>query len=66
MTPDVAREHIKDGADCISEAMKTIKRVKKSFPASDAQLTKVEAHLKLAKDLLNAGDVLSSGSASIP
>lgn len=66
MTVDVAKEHIKDGSDCIAEAMRTIKRVKKNFPQSDEQLTKVEAHLKLAQNILNGEGVLAAGAASNP
>lgn len=58
MTIDVAKEHIKDGSDCITEAMKTLKRVKKHFPRSGEQILKAEAHLQLAQKILNADDVI--------
>lgn len=52
ITLDVAREHLKDGSDCIAEAMKSVKRVQKNFPSTNEKITLIEDHLKTARTLL--------------
>lgn len=46
MTSHVAREHLRDGADCISDCIKSLKRVQKQFeplaPQIVAELARLE------------------------
>lgn len=52
MTPERATEHLRDGADCISECLKTIERVRKNFPELGSQIGVAAAKLQDArKDL---------------
>jgi len=46
---DVAQEHLADGQDNIAEAVKTIKRVLKSFPDLEPELAQATAQLDAAK-----------------
>lgn len=46
---DVAKEHLVDGQDNIQEAVKTIKRVLKSFPDLAPELTDATTHLTSAR-----------------
>jgi hypothetical protein len=47
---DVAAEHLADGQDNIKEAVKTIKRVIKSFPDLQPELEQATAHLTSARE----------------
>lgn len=49
MDVKVAGEHIKDGADCISEAIKNLKRVQKSYPKFVEKLQPFQATLESAR-----------------
>jgi hypothetical protein len=46
MTSQVAREHLRDGADCIADCIKSLKRVQKQFeplgPQIVAELDRLE------------------------
>jgi ABC-type transporter Mla subunit MlaD len=48
----VAREHLADGQDNIMEAVKTIRRVLKSFPDLEPDLTNATTQLNSAKESL--------------
>jgi hypothetical protein len=48
----VAREHLADGQDNIMEAVKTIKRVLKSFPHLESDLANATTQLNSAKESL--------------
>lgn len=57
MNVTVASEHIRDGMDCISEAMKTLKRVQKAYPKFAETLVSVQNALENSrKDLLYLHD----------
>lgn len=46
----VAKEHLTDGQDNINEAVKTIKRVLKSFPDLEPDLTQASDKLASARE----------------
>jgi hypothetical protein len=47
---DIAQEHLTDGQDNIGEAVKSIKRVLKSFPQLEPELSKATDDLKSARE----------------
>ena len=47
---DVAKEHLVDGQDNIKEAVKTIRRVLKSFPDLAPELDQATTHLTSARE----------------
>jgi len=47
---DVAQEHLADGQDCVKEAVNTIRRVLKSFPDLEPELTQATTHLTSARE----------------
>lgn len=52
MTPTIAREHIADSADCITESIGSIKRVLKAYPSLSTQLkANVENLTKIKTEL---------------
>lgn len=48
----VANEHLVDGQDNITEAVKTIKRVLRSFPDLEPELTQATTHLTSAREAM--------------
>lgn len=50
ISADFAQEHLGDGQDNIIEAVKTIKRVLKSFPDLAPELSQATTHLKSARE----------------
>jgi hypothetical protein len=52
IAPSVAAEHLKDGIDNISECMKTIHRVGKSYPLLNEELAQASAQLSGARTTL--------------
>lgn len=65
MSIDVAKEHIKDGADCIKEAIRSLRRVRKNYPASAQTLEQAETHLAEAESLLRNPDQVIPAEASV-
>jgi len=51
---DVAKEHLADGQDNINEAVKTIKRVMKSFPDLETDLANATSQLTSARDSIQS------------
>lgn len=49
MSIAVAKEHVDDGVDCINDAMKVLKRLKKNFPSTVTSLTEAEVLLMEAR-----------------
>lgn len=49
MQISVASEHIKDGTDCLSEAIKNIKRVQKAFPEHVNTLHGIQTSLETTR-----------------
>lgn len=47
---DIAQEHLADGQDNIKEAVKTIRRVLKSFPDLAPELDAATTHLTSARE----------------
>lgn len=50
ISADVAKEHLGDGQDNIKEAVKTIKRVLKSYPDLATELDEATKHLTSARE----------------
>lgn len=50
ISADVAKEHLGDGQDNITEAVKTIKRVLKSYPHLATELGEATTHLTSARE----------------
>ena len=48
----VAKEHLSDAQDNLVEAIKTIRRVGKNFPALESELSQATVHLNLAKEMM--------------
>jgi lipoate synthase len=72
MTSQVAREHLRDGADCIADCIKSLKRVQKQFeplgPQIVAELNRLEAIQTALRGLASqvaAEDSRSVGSAPV-
>lgn len=47
MTPQLAREHLRDGADCIADCIKSLKRVQKQFEPLAPQIVAELARLEI-------------------
>lgn len=72
MTSMVALEHLRDGADCIADCIKSLKRVQKQFeplgPQIVAELDRLETIQSSLRGLASqvaAGDVQSADRASV-
>lgn len=50
ISAQVAKEHLGDGQDNIKEALKTIQRVRKSYPDLSTDLDEATAHLTSARE----------------
>jgi hypothetical protein len=50
ISADFAKEHLVDGQDNITEAVKTIRRVLKSFPDLEPDLSQATTHLTSARE----------------
>lgn len=49
MTKERAIEHIRDGADCISECLKSIERVRKNFPNVASRISATTVSLQSSR-----------------
>lgn len=54
MPLETAIEHARDGADCMVEGAKSIKRLKKAFPDHAAALDQAAGHMSAARIVLAA------------
>lgn len=54
MTKERAIEHIRDGADCISECLKSIERVRKNFPDVASRISATTVSLQNSRRELEA------------
>lgn len=66
MSRDVASEHLQDGVDCIKDCLRTISRVRKSFPLIDVELADTVTHLKAASDSLKGAETALQLQAAKP
>lgn len=66
MTSERAGEHIRDGADCISECIKAIERVQKSFPDLAPRIAVTTQKLREARTELQVlgGDIAQTPTSS--
>ena len=56
ISPAIAKEHLGDGQDNIAEAVKTIKRVLKSYPHLAPELNAATVHLTSARESMQLAD----------
>ncbi|WP_194725568.1 hypothetical protein [Noviherbaspirillum malthae] len=68
MTSMVAREHLRDGADCIADCIKSLKRVQKQFEplrpqivAEIDRLETIQSALRCLATQVASGDTVSTG-----
>jgi glutathione S-transferase len=64
MTPQVAVEHARDGADCMKDSDKIIQRLAKSYPDQASKLTKASGLIREARTLLTEVELALSSAIS--